>query len=80
MRIFPFTPLTYLNVLLTWPRLTRQCRFVNLEGNRGNQADIGWYTVSNGECDQVARKQSIRQRCEGLTVPDQLAILPDDGR
>jgi len=46
MRVLPFSAIANLDILLTRPSLTRERRLVDFESYRGDEADIGWYTIS----------------------------------
>ena len=69
VRVLPLTPITHLDILLTWPSFSGQGRFINLERYRGDQSDIGWYTISDGERDEVTWEKGVCEWGKGLAVP-----------
>jgi hypothetical protein len=59
MCIFAFAPFAHLNILLTGSSFAREGGFVDFKRYRRDETDVGWYTVSYREGDEISWKEGV---------------------
>jgi len=68
MRVLPFSQFADIGILPRWPSFACKRRFIDLERDGIDEADVGWHAVPHGKRHEVAGEEAIGEGGEGMAI------------